>query len=99
MQAARREERGRARSESVASHDEVSSEEGEISTRDAWRMPSPSRRAMRDDKAEREVDIDAVPANFQELNSARLSRYELVDMMYKDQFEDVIKGKRTGRRP
>lgn len=31
-------------------------------------------------------------ANYQELNSARVSRYELVDMMFKDQFEDVIKG-------
>ncbi|OCF72597.1 RNA polymerase-associated protein RTF1 [Kwoniella mangroviensis CBS 8886] len=37
-------------------------------------------------------DLDGVPANRQEINSARLSRYELVDMMYKDGFEEVVIG-------
>lgn len=44
-------------------------------------------------RREKEVDIDAVPPNYQELNAARLSRYELVDMMYKDQFENVVKSR------
>ncbi|WRT68947.1 uncharacterized protein IL334_005929 [Kwoniella shivajii] len=42
-------------------------------------------------KASKE-DLDGVPATRQEINSARLSRYELVDMMYKDGFEDVVVG-------
>ncbi|WWC91323.1 uncharacterized protein L201_006266 [Kwoniella dendrophila CBS 6074] len=37
-------------------------------------------------------NLDGTPANKQEVNSARLSRYELVDMMYKDGFEDVVIG-------
>lgn len=48
---------------------------------------------MRDDRREnREEDLDAVAPNRQELNAARLSRYELVDMMYKDSFDTVIQG-------
>ncbi|KAL1406068.1 RNA polymerase-associated protein rtf1 [Vanrija albida] len=88
--AARRERR--ARSSSIVSEGEASSEEGEISNRD-WRQPSPSRpRPVGDDRRQDSPDLDSRPANAQELNSARLSRYELVDMMYKDQFESVITG-------
>lgn len=82
----------RARSSSLASQEEASSEEGEISARDSWRQPSPSRGRARDDHHEnREVDVDSLPANYQELNAARVSRYELVEMMFKDQFEETVK--------
>lgn len=48
----------------------------------------------KDSRAEKKEkkDLDAVPANRMEVNSARLSRYELVDLMFKDQFEEVITG-------
>jgi hypothetical protein len=36
--------------------------------------------------------MDGVPPNGQELNAARLSRYEIVEMMFKDGFEDVAMG-------
>lgn len=36
--------------------------------------------------------MDAIAPNRAELESARVSRYELVDMMHKDGFEDVITG-------
>ena len=36
--------------------------------------------------------MDSVPANRQELNSARISRYELVDIMFKHGWEDVVTG-------
>lgn len=36
--------------------------------------------------------MDGVPPNGQELNAARLSRYEIVEMMFKDGFEDVATG-------
>lgn len=36
--------------------------------------------------------MDGVPPNGQELNAARLSRYEIVEMMFKDGFEDVAAG-------
>ncbi|TXT08753.1 hypothetical protein VHUM_02881 [Vanrija humicola] len=92
IKAARRERR--ARSSSIVSEGEASSEEGEISNRDSWRQASPSRpRPAGDDRRQdRSPDLDSRPANAQELNAARLSRYELVDMMYKDQFESVITG-------
>lgn len=77
-------------SASPARHDDVSSEEGEISIRDDWRAASPVARPERRDKGG--VDLDATPANYKELDSARLSRYELVDLMYKDDFEKVISG-------
>lgn len=77
-------------SASPARHDDASSEEGEISIHD-WRAASPVSRPERRDKGE--VNLDATPANYKELDSARLSRYELVDLMYKDEFEKVITGK------
>lgn len=87
----RRERRPRSTSPG-GSQDEASSEEGEIPAGDSWRQASPSRaRSGRDDKPE-EADIDATPANWQELNAARVSRYELVDMMYKDKFQETIIG-------
>lgn len=39
--------------------------------------------------------MDAIAPNRAELESARVSRYELVDMMHKDGFEDVITGECT----
>lgn len=36
--------------------------------------------------------MDALPADCQELNAARLSRYEIVDMMFKTGFEEVAVG-------
>lgn len=45
----------------------------------------------------KETDLDVVPLNRQELNSARLSRYELVDIMFRDHFEDVIAGEHDER--
>lgn len=77
-------------SASPARHDDASSEEGEISIRDDWRATSPPSRPERREKGE--VDLDATPANYKELDSARLSRYELVDLKYKDEFEKVITG-------
>lgn len=38
------------------------------------------------------MELDAQPADKMELNAARLSRYELVDMMYKEGFEDLVRG-------
>ncbi|CAD6579230.1 MAG: hypothetical protein TREMPRED_002430 [Tremellales sp. Tagirdzhanova-0007] len=88
--AARRERRHRSGSPS-GSH---STEDGEISFPTSYRRspePSPPRKVADAAKKEsKETDLDAVPANRQELNSARLSRYELVDMMYRDRFEDVV---------
>lgn len=37
--------------------------------------------------------MDAIAPNRAELESAKVSRYELVDMMHKDGFEDIITGK------
>jgi len=39
------------------------------------------------------VDLDIQEAICREVNSARLSRYEIVEIMYKDTFEEVAKGK------
>ena len=89
-QAAERERHGSA-------SDASDSEEGEISHRDSFRFsPSPPRRSPDPTKREREpkqkvTDLDGLPANRQEVNSARLSRYEMVDMMYKDGFEELVK--------
>jgi len=56
-------------------------------------MPSPPPRTKdKKDSDGDKVDLDATGPNYQELNSARVSRYEIVDMMYKDGFEDVVKG-------
>ncbi|BEI83954.1 hypothetical protein CcaverHIS002_0405580 [Cutaneotrichosporon cavernicola] len=81
----------RARSSSLNSLDDASSEEGEISPRDSWRHASPSRDRPSDSRRKVEVDIDSMPPSYQELNEATLDRYKLVEMMYKDQFEEVIK--------
>lgn len=74
----------------MVSDEAPSSEEGEISARDAWREPSP-RRHVREVKSERE-ELDALPTSVVDINAARVSRYELVEMMYKDGFEEVITG-------
>ncbi|KAK8843402.1 hypothetical protein IAR55_007059 [Kwoniella newhampshirensis] len=90
--AARREQR-RPRSASPVSDN--STEDGEIS-HSYRRSPdrySPERKAVSPKKdASKATDLDSVPANREELNSARLSRYELVDIMYRDGFEDVVVG-------
>lgn len=39
------------------------------------------------------MDLDIQEAICREVNSARLSRYEIVEIMYKDTFEEVAKGK------
>lgn len=74
-----------------------STEDGEISQRDAaagnysyGRSPSPVRRAPKTEK--KETDLDAYPANCQEINSARLSRWEIVDVIHKADFESVATG-------
>ncbi|WVR09151.1 hypothetical protein IAU60_006213 [Kwoniella sp. DSM 27419] len=92
--AARRSEK-RQRSASPASDN--STEDGEISHSQSYphrRSPSesPEYKAPSPSKESKEVDLDHVPANRQELNAARLSRYELVDMMYKDGFDEVVIG-------
>ncbi|GFZ47472.1 hypothetical protein JCM24511_05216 [Saitozyma sp. JCM 24511] len=76
---------------------EASDEEGEISARDAHRRSpsyeaSPPPRKASPKKKTAEGDMDGVPPNGQELNAARLSRYEIVEMMFKDGFEDVATG-------
>lgn len=89
-QAARRERRHSPTSDSH------STEDGEISKYDTYRrsdFPSPPPKAKeKKDSDGDKVDLDATAPNHQELNSARVSRYEIVDMMYKDGFEDVITG-------
>jgi RNA polymerase-associated protein RTF1 len=81
MQAARRETRV-ASPGSVASH---STEDGEIPARP--RSPRPA-----SPKKPAKIDLDELPANRQELNGARLGRYELVDIMFKEHFEEVAIG-------
>ena len=39
------------------------------------------------------MDLDTAEAICREVNSARLSRYEIVDILYKDGFEEVAVGK------
>ena len=88
-QAARREARPRSASPSS----EASSEDGEISHYDSRRhsrSPSSPRKPKRKEIEENTVDI--TPPDYLSLNSARLSRYEIVDMMFKDGFEEVAKG-------
>ncbi|WWD21079.1 hypothetical protein CI109_105560 [Kwoniella shandongensis] len=81
--------KGRARSEK---------EDGEISHsyRRSPERYSPERKVASPKKES--TDLDGVPANRQELNSARLSRYELVDIMYRDGFEGVVTGVDTSER-
>ncbi|WVQ75385.1 hypothetical protein IAR50_005005 [Cryptococcus sp. DSM 104548] len=74
-----------------------SSEEGEIQNNrrsvsySPERSPSPALKASQT-KLSKEDEMDSIPPNRLELEAARLSRYELVDMMHKDGFEDVISG-------
>ncbi|ORY26243.1 hypothetical protein BCR39DRAFT_541580 [Naematelia encephala] len=79
---------------SPGSEDE--SEEGEVGRFDSYRRSSsperPARSPVRKYDKDTERDLDTQPAERAELNSARVSRYELVEMLYKDQFEDVITG-------
>jgi RNA polymerase-associated protein RTF1 len=42
-------------------------------------------------------DMDTLPPNAAELNSARIGRYEIVEMMYKDGFEGVAVGEYSAR--
>nr|XP_031862312.1 uncharacterized protein CI109_002277 [Kwoniella shandongensis]KAA5529384.1 hypothetical protein CI109_002277 [Kwoniella shandongensis] len=93
--AARREHR-RPRSASPVSDN--STEDGEISHsyRRSPERYSPERKVASPKKES--TDLDGVPANRQELNSARLSRYELVDIMYRDGFEGVVTGVDTSER-
>ncbi|ODN91429.1 RNA polymerase-associated protein RTF1 [Cryptococcus wingfieldii CBS 7118] len=72
-----------------------SSEEGEIQNnhRSVSYSPEPSLSpAPKASTLSKEDEMDTMPPNRLELEAARLSRYELVDMMHKDGFEDVISG-------
>ncbi|KAL7421173.1 RNA polymerase-associated protein rtf1 [Cryptotrichosporon argae] len=71
---------------------DASSEEGEIDERDAFRPTSPRGRSPVVREKETERDLDSVPANREELNGARLGRYDLVDLMFKTEFEQVVTG-------
>jgi RNA polymerase-associated protein RTF1 len=70
-----------------------STESGEISERDTYRRShSPVNRITKKPE-QKDIDLDVQEAICKEVNSARLSRYEIVEIMYKDTFEDVAKGK------
>jgi len=76
----------------------ASTEDGEVSPYDPYSRPSrspPPKKKTQEEKDEK-ADLDAQNATYDDINGARLSRYEIVDMMYKDGFEDVIKGKSAG---
>lgn len=72
-----------------------SEEEGQITRRSPSYSPerslSPEPKNIQP-KLSKEEEMDAIAPNRAELESARVSRYELVDMMHKDGFEDVITG-------
>ncbi|WWC73205.1 uncharacterized protein I206_107171 [Kwoniella pini CBS 10737] len=90
---AARQSQRRPRSASPGS--ENSTEDGEISHSQSYTQRySPPRSPDKNLSPNKEAkeDIDGTPATRLEVNSARLSRYELVDMMYKDGFEDVVAG-------
>ena len=70
-----------------------STESGEISERDTYRRSASPRRAVKKPTEQKDVDLDVQEAICREVNSARLSRYEIVEIMYKDTFEEVAKGK------
>lgn len=55
------------------------------------RSASPEQKPKKE-SGEKKEDLDAAAPNWQELNSARLSRYEIVDLMFKDGFEEVAVG-------
>lgn len=44
-----------------------------------------------------EKELDATPPDAFALNSARLSRYEIVEMMYKEDFETLAVGESISR--
>jgi RNA polymerase-associated protein RTF1 len=77
-----------------------STESGEISERDTYRRSISPRRVIKKPTEQKDIDLDVQEAICREINSARLSRYEIVEIMYKDTFEEVAKGKleRAGRR-
>ncbi|KAK4687631.1 RNA polymerase-associated protein RTF1, partial [Tremellales sp. Uapishka_1] len=88
--ALRREQR--PRSSSPGSHHSHSTEDGEISlsNRDTYRDYLTL--AKKEPEEKKEKDLDALPANRIEVNSARLSRYELVDLLFKAEFAEVVRG-------
>jgi RNA polymerase-associated protein RTF1 len=73
----------------------ASNESGEISDRDTFRKRSlsPVRKPVKKAEKDKEIDLDVAEAVCKEVNSARLSRYEIVDILHKDGFEDVATGK------
>jgi len=74
-----------------------STEDGEVSPYDPYSRPSrspPPKKKHHDDKDDKE-DLDSTKPTYHDINGARLSRYEIVDIMYKDGFEDVLKGEQT----
>ncbi|WWC64143.1 uncharacterized protein I303_106751 [Kwoniella dejecticola CBS 10117] len=90
---AARQSQRRPRSASPASDN--STEDGEISHSQSYAQrysPPQSPEKNLSPNKEAKEDIDGTPANRLEVNSARLSRYELVDMMYKDGFEATVTG-------
>jgi RNA polymerase-associated protein RTF1 len=91
MQAERALRSGRAGSADSAGN---STEDGEVAPYDPYSRPSrspPPKKRYHDDKEDKE-DLDSIKPSYQDVNGARLSRYEIVDIMYKDGFEDVLKG-------
>lgn len=56
-------------------------------------LPSSKQAKPTPKKGDADKELDAIPPNAQELNSARLSRYEIVDIMFKDGWEEVAIGK------
>ena len=83
-QALRREKRARSRSPS-----ESITEDGEISKYDTFPPPSPKQPTT---KTKTKEDLDSTSASVADFNAARVSRYEIVDMMFKDGFKDVLIG-------
>ncbi|WVW79215.1 hypothetical protein I302_101181 [Kwoniella bestiolae CBS 10118] len=85
------------RHRSASPESDNSTEDGEISHSQSQRYSPPHSPEAKGKKnlsptKDSKEDLDGVPANKQEINSARLSRYELVDMMYKEGFEDIVVG-------
>jgi len=91
VQAERALRSGRAGSADSAGN---STEDGEVAPYDPYSRPSrspPPKKKYHDDKEDKE-DLDSSKPTVHDINGARLSRYEIVDIMYKDGFEDVLKG-------
>lgn len=72
----------------------ASTESGEISERDTFRRKSasPVRKPVVKKPENKDIDLDVAQAVCREVNSARLSRYEIVDILHKDGFEEVATG-------